>query len=87
MAVRLASHVPKTAPNDGVIDAAKKALGAALIEAREHVGEITLLVQREAIVEVCRARMLIMLTSSASLRRACGEIRRPSASRSVTGSS
>ena len=55
MAVQLASHIPKTAPNDGVIDAARAALGEALIEAREHVGEITLVVQRDAIVEVCRA--------------------------------
>ena len=55
MAVQLASHVPKTAPNDGVIGAATAALGQALIEAREHVGEITLVVQRDSIVEVCRA--------------------------------
>ncbi|HEX6783029.1 MAG TPA: NADH-quinone oxidoreductase subunit C [Sphingomicrobium sp.] len=55
MPVKLATHVPRTAPNDGVIEAATKALGAALIEAREHVGEITLVVQREAIVDVCRA--------------------------------
>jgi NADH-quinone oxidoreductase subunit C len=54
MAVQLASHVPRTAPNDGVIDAATKALGDALTEARERVGEITLVVQRDAIVEVCR---------------------------------
>ena len=40
----LAPHVPKTAPNDGVVDAAKAALGDALVEAREHVGEITLTV-------------------------------------------
>ena len=55
MAIQLASHVPKMASDDGVIDAAKKALGGALVEAREHVGEITLVVQREAIVDVCRA--------------------------------
>src|SRR5438309_3439556 len=55
MAVKLAPHVPRTAPNDGVIDAATKAIGAALIEAREHVGEITLVVQRDSIVDVCRA--------------------------------
>ncbi|MFL6763201.1 MAG: NADH-quinone oxidoreductase subunit C [Sphingomicrobium sp.] len=55
MAVNLAPHVPKMAPNDGVIDAAKAVLGDALIEAREHVGEITLVVEREAIVDVCRA--------------------------------
>ena len=54
MPVQLATHVPRTAPNDGVIDAATKALGDALIEARERVGEITLVVQRDAIVEVCR---------------------------------
>jgi NADH-quinone oxidoreductase subunit C len=55
MAVKLAPHVPKTAPNDGVIEAATAAIGDALIEAREHVGEITLVVRREAVVDVCRA--------------------------------
>ena len=55
MAVKLAPHVPKTAANDGVIDAAKKILGPALIDTREHVGEITLIVKRETIVDVCRA--------------------------------
>ena len=55
MAVQLASHVPKTAPNDGVIEAARAALGDALIEAREHVGEITLVVRRDSVVDVCRA--------------------------------
>jgi NADH-quinone oxidoreductase subunit C len=55
MAVKLAPHVPKMAPNDGVIEAATAAIGDALIEAREHVGEITLVVRREAVVDVCRA--------------------------------
>ena len=55
MPVQLASHVPRTAPSDGVIEAATKALGDALIEAREHVGEITLMVQLDAIADVCRA--------------------------------
>ena len=55
MAVQFASHVPKTAPNEGVIDSARKAIGGALIEARELVGEVTLVVEREAIVDVCRA--------------------------------
>ena len=54
MPVKLASHVPKTAPNDGVIDAAKAAIGDVLIDANEHVGEVTLTVRRESIVEVCR---------------------------------
>ena len=55
MPVKLASHVPKMASNDGVIDAAKAAIGDALIEAREHVGEITLIVRRESVADVCRS--------------------------------
>ena len=55
MAVQLATHVPKMASDDGVIAAAKKALGKSLIEAIEHAGEITLVVERDAIVDVCRA--------------------------------
>jgi NADH-quinone oxidoreductase subunit C len=54
MPVQFASHVPRTAPNDGVVDAAKAVLGDALIEAIEAVGEITVTVRRESIVEVCR---------------------------------
>jgi NADH-quinone oxidoreductase subunit C len=55
MSVKLAPHVPRTASDEGVIDAAKKAIGAALIEARDLVGEITMVVERDAIVDVCRA--------------------------------
>jgi NADH-quinone oxidoreductase subunit C len=55
MAVHLASHVPKMASDEGVIDAAKKALGDPLIEARDLVGEVTLVVKRDSIVDVCRA--------------------------------
>jgi len=55
MAVQLASHVPKMASDEGVVDAAKKALGDALTDATDHVGEIMLTVRRESIVEVCRA--------------------------------
>jgi NADH-quinone oxidoreductase subunit C len=43
------------ASDDGVIAAAKKALGKALLGVSEHVGEISLTVQREAIVDACRA--------------------------------
>jgi NADH-quinone oxidoreductase subunit C len=43
------------APDEGVIDAAKAAIGAALIEAKDAVGEISLTVRRESIVDVCRA--------------------------------
>ena len=55
MPVNLASHIPRTSPNDGVIATARSALGDALIEVREKVGEIILVVRRDAIVEVCRA--------------------------------
>jgi NADH-quinone oxidoreductase subunit C len=55
MAVQLATHVPKTAPNTGVVDAARKVLGSALLEAPEDLDEVMLVVEREAIVDVCRA--------------------------------
>ena len=45
---------PKFAANEGVIDAAKAALGDALIEAVEKVGEIQLHVKREATVDALR---------------------------------
>jgi NADH-quinone oxidoreductase subunit C len=51
----LAPHVPRTAPDDGVIETAKAAIGDAIVDVKVHVGEITLTVRRESIVEVCRA--------------------------------
>jgi NADH-quinone oxidoreductase subunit C len=50
----LAPHVPQTASDEGVVAAATKALGTALIDARDLVGEITLIVQRESIADVLR---------------------------------
>src|SRR5205085_2309989 len=47
--------VPGMAGNDGVVDAAKTALGPALLDAREAVGEIILTVDRNAIVDALRA--------------------------------
>ena len=55
MAVQLASHLPRMASDEGVIDAAKAVLGDALVDVKEAVGEITLIVKRERIVDVCRA--------------------------------
>ena len=52
MAVQLASHVPKMASDEGVIAAAKAALGDALIDIKVAVGEITLTVKREEITSV-----------------------------------
>ena len=54
MAVQLATHVPKTASDEGVIDAAKKALGKMLLDVRDYVGEITLTVRRDSVAEVLR---------------------------------
>ena len=54
MAVKLAPHVPRTASDEGVIDAARGALGGAVLDVKDHVGEITLTVRRESVVEVCR---------------------------------
>ena len=55
MPVQFAQHVPKMASDEGVVAAAKKAIGSALVEARELVGEVTLVVKRDAIIDVCRA--------------------------------
>jgi len=54
MAVKLAPHVPKMASDEGVIAAATAAVGDALIEARDLVGEITLIVKREEIANVLK---------------------------------
>jgi NADH-quinone oxidoreductase subunit C len=45
----IALHVPRTASNEGVIDAARKAIGDAFLDSKDHVGEITLTVKREAV--------------------------------------
>ena len=55
MAVNLAPHVPKTASDEGVIDAARKALGDLLTDVKDHVGEITLHVRREGVIDALRS--------------------------------
>jgi NADH-quinone oxidoreductase subunit C len=52
--VSVALHVPRTASDEGVIDAAKKALGDAVLAVTEYVGEITLTVKREEIANVLK---------------------------------
>ena len=54
MPVKLATHVPKMASDEGVVDLAKPALGDALLGVKDAVGEISLTVVRESIVEVLR---------------------------------
>ncbi len=48
------SAAPRYATNDGVIDAVTPVLGAALLRAVDLVGEVTLTVARDAIVDVLR---------------------------------
>jgi NADH-quinone oxidoreductase subunit C len=48
------NSAPRIAPREGLLDEVKAALGDALVEARTAVGEDTLTVPRESIVEVCR---------------------------------
>ena len=49
------SPAPAYASNDGVIDALRPLLGAAVIDALELVGEVTLTVERDTIVQVMTA--------------------------------
>ena len=55
MTVKLAPHVPKTASDEGVVTAAKAALGDSLLDVKDLVGEITLTVRRESLVDALRA--------------------------------
>jgi NADH-quinone oxidoreductase subunit C len=45
---------PRIAPREGLLDEVKAALGDAIVEARHTVGEDTLTIRRETVVEVCR---------------------------------
>jgi NADH-quinone oxidoreductase subunit C len=48
------NSAPRIAPREGLLDEVRAALGEALLDATEAVGEVTLTVRRESIVEVCR---------------------------------
>jgi NADH-quinone oxidoreductase subunit C len=54
MAVQLASHIPKMASDEGVVDAARAALGDALLDVKNEVDEITLTVHPASIADVLR---------------------------------
>ncbi len=47
------NSAPRVPARDGIVDEVAAALGTALIEAKEAVGEVSLTVRRESIVEVC----------------------------------
>jgi NADH-quinone oxidoreductase subunit C len=48
------NSAPRIAPREGLIDEVRAELGDVLIEAKDAVGEVSLTVRREAIVDVCR---------------------------------
>lgn len=45
---------PRYSSNEGVIDAVRPVLGAAVLDAVDLVGEVTLTVARDSIIDVCR---------------------------------
>src|SRR3954454_13494215 len=47
------NSAPRIAPRDGLLDEIRAALGEALLEAKDAVGEVSLTVRRDSIVEVC----------------------------------
>lgn len=51
----VALHVPRTASDEGVIDAAKKVLRDSILAVKEAVGEVTLTVKREEIANILKA--------------------------------
>jgi NADH-quinone oxidoreductase subunit C len=48
------SSAPRIAPREGIIDEVKAAIGGAFVKGREAVGETSITVTRESIVDVCR---------------------------------
>jgi NADH-quinone oxidoreductase subunit C len=48
------NSAPRIAPREGLIDEVGAALGDALIEAKDAVGEVSLTVRRESLLDVCR---------------------------------
>jgi NADH-quinone oxidoreductase subunit C len=48
------NSAPRIAPREGLLDEVKAALGEAVLDVRHAVGEDTITVERERLVEVCR---------------------------------
>jgi NADH-quinone oxidoreductase subunit C len=48
------TSAPRIAAREGIIDEVRAAIGSAFIEGGEAVGETSITVARESIVEVCR---------------------------------
>jgi NADH-quinone oxidoreductase subunit C len=50
----MSSSAPRIPVREGIIDEVKAAIGDALIEAKDAVGEVSLTVKRDSIADVCR---------------------------------
>jgi NADH-quinone oxidoreductase subunit C len=50
----MASPAPLIGAREGLIDEVRAAIGDAFVEAKDEVGEISITVQRESVVDVCR---------------------------------
>ncbi len=50
----MSSPAPRIAPREGIIDEVKAAIGDAFLDARDAVGEVSITVRRERIVDVLR---------------------------------
>jgi NADH-quinone oxidoreductase subunit C len=50
----MTTSAPRIAPREGIIDAVAAAIGDAFIEAKDTVGEVSITVRREAVVDVMR---------------------------------
>jgi NADH-quinone oxidoreductase subunit C len=48
------TSAPRIAPREGIIDEVKAAIGGAFLDAKDAVGEVSITVARESVVEVCR---------------------------------
>ncbi len=48
------TSAPRIAPRDGIIDEVRAAIGDAFLDAKDAVGEVSITVARESVVEVCR---------------------------------
>jgi NADH-quinone oxidoreductase subunit C len=54
VAALMGSSAPRIAPREGIIDEVKAAIGDAFLNAKDAVGEVSIDVRRESIVDVCR---------------------------------
>ncbi len=50
----MASPAPRIAPREGIIEEVRAAIGDAFLDAKDAVGEVSITVARESVVEVCR---------------------------------